>query len=184
MFEHELKNAYIWKRPPEVLFNYWDWTNSTWTVRPNETQWTVTKTSTYVSFYNSSAYSQNYLSQYPIDWSKDFLLEMRAYMPSTNRGSHNIVIRSLDGTKSMWFGTDLTNYNIMKCWTEAGNVTWWGNPWTADYFIRKEWTTVTIGRNNTTIYTNNNYTSTAQYYLYEGVYNDTLTIFTAKLTYL
>lgn len=172
-------------RPTEtVLFNFGDWTDSQWTETSSWSQWTITKTANYITFYHSSNYAVNYLSQYPIDWTKDFLLEMNADIPNTSRGYNYLGL--IWANYSITFETNWESSwrNKINCDTSAWRNGAETNPWTADYFIKKEWNVLTMGRWWATKYTNNNYTFDSTYYLEEKVYRDTLTINTAKLTYL
>ena len=175
-----------------VLFDFWDWTNSQWTVWPSSSaqQWTITKTSTYISFYNRNNNTSNYLSQYPIDWTKDFLLEFRGNIPNTSLSYHWIWITTAPGGNNIDFHTNRESTYRNKIWCETYDWTttvrqgWETNPWTADYFIKKEWNVLTMWRNWATKYTTSNFSFASTYYLNEWVYRSTATIYTAKLTYL
>lgn len=169
-----------------ALFDFGDWSNSIWSVFSWWTGWTVTKTSTYVSFYNSGGYAQDYLSQYLIDWSKDFLFEMRANIPNTYVGYHSCGLVDSTNTRGVFFWTswESNRRNKIFCCTPSDWNGWETNPWTANYFIRKQGTTLTMGWWGVTKRTENNFTSDTGYYLFSQVYRDTLTIYTAKLTYL
>ena len=165
---------------PEVYFNFWDWTNSTWTT--TGTQWTVTKYSDRITFYNSSNVSQNYLSQYPIDCTKDFLLEYNAAIPNTSQSYHYVWLSDLS-TKGVFIGTRWENANKFM-WNIDGTFTNTSEAlWQKNFFIKKEWDTLSFGWDDTVKYTGT-YTFPATLYLYEQVYRNTLTIYTAKLTYL
>ena len=187
----KIKNVFKWVNWEEkviyweskILFDYWDWTNSEWTVWPNWTQWTVTKYTDRVTFYNGSWSSSNYLSQYPIDCTKDFLLEFRWYIPNTSASYHTINLANTSN-KNISFNTRWETQWTMFINIDGNWITSvWSNPWTADYFIKKEWTTLTMWWGGDTKYTTT-YTFPSEFYLSEGVYRDTLTIYTAKLTYL
>lgn len=166
-------------RPPEtVLFDYWDWTNSQWTTTGK--QWTITRTSSYISFYGSG-FSQNELSEYEIDFTKNFLFEFRADIPNTTASSHRV---------SLWiasFGTSWESNRRNKIWGVVNNTDygWDTNNWPRDFFFRWENGTFTIWWDGVTKWTGT-YTLTGQEspYLREQVYKNTLTIYTAKLTYL
>lgn len=168
----------------QVLFDFWDWTNSQWSVWWGS-QWTITKTANSIMFSIGTDYSTNYLSQYPIDWTKDFLLEFNANIPSTSVGTHQAGLYNPNITIAFTTAWQSSYRNKMRCHAGGQYVADGGaNPWTADYFIKKEWNVLTMWWNNTTVYTDNNYSFESEYYLCEQVYNDTLTINTAKLTYL
>ena len=165
------------------LFNFGDWTNSEWTTTWQ--QGTITKYTDKITFYNSSNYASNYLSQYPIDWTKDFLLEMRAYLPSTSAGYHHLGLHTVESwNQDIIFETNWENRNYFYCTVFGSrNWTWSYNPWTVNYFIKKEWNTLTMGWDGVVKYTGT-VSLSRQYYLYESAYRDTVTIYTAKLTYL
>lgn len=163
---------------PSVLFEYWDWSSSQWTESSSWTQWTITKTASYITFYRGGWYCENYMSWDAIDWTKNFLLEFNGNIPNTSVGYHWAGLK-WDETLTFFTNWESPNYWKICCWTYKET-----NPWTVDYFIKKEWTVLTMGRWWVTKYTDNNYTFSNTYYLYEQVYNDTLTINTAKLTYL
>lgn len=193
---YKVNNIYVWDNLvwPEqssVYFDFWDWTNSVWTVWPDSSEWwTITKTATYVSFYDSSRSSINYLSQYPIDWTKDFLLEFNANIPNTSLSYHTVWLTTAQSNNRIGFNTNRESTYRNKIWCETYDWTttlrqgWETNPWTADYFIKKEWNVLTMWRNWATKYTTSSFPFASTYYLREQVYRSTLTIYTAKLTYL
>jgi len=162
-----------------VLFDFGDWTNSQWTT--TGTQWTITKTSSYVSFSNSNGFSQNQLSEYKIDFTKNFLFECRANIPNTVASYHMVSLWL------WWFGTSWESNRRYKIWGVVGNndYGWDTNNWPRDFFFRRENGTFTLWWDGVTKWTGT-YTLTGQEspYLWEQVYRDTLTIYTAKLTYL
>ena len=176
-----------------ILFNFGDWSGSEW-VQPWQTvpQGTVTTSSSQVTFYRSGNFCHNRMINYPIDWTKDFLLEMNANIPNTTVSNHRLGLRPYDNSTTMKFETNYESAYKNKMWccvgatfTGVGTYYWWdANSWPKNYFIKKEWTVLTMGWDGTTIYTDNNYTFATEYYLCEQVYNATLTIYTAKLTYL
>lgn len=171
----------IW--PTEtILFDYWDWTDSVWTAWPNvQSSWTITKTSSNITFYQT----RNYLSEYPIDWTKDFLLEFNGNLPSTNLSYSWVGLITSQGTWIVNIQTNWEHYNEMAFETNWNkSYSWETNPWTVDYFIKKEWNVLTMGWGGVAKYTNSNYTFESEYFLQENVYTDNLTINTAKLTYL
>lgn len=176
-----------------ILFDFGDWTSSEWVVPWGTTpQGTVTKSSTQVTFYRSSGFCNNRMINYPIDWTKDFLLEMYANIPNTTVSNHRLGLIPSDSSTTMKFETNYESNRRNKMWCCVGAIFysngtyyWWdANSWPKNYFIKKEWTVLTMGWDGTTIYTDNNYTFANEYYLCEWVYNATLTIYTAKLTYL
>jgi hypothetical protein len=185
-------NNLVWPEESSAYFDFWDWTNSQWTVWPASSaeQWTITKTATYISFYNGSSNTSNYLSQYPIDWTKNFLLEFNANIPNTSLSYHSIWLVTAQNDNSIDFHTnrESTYRNKIWCetydWTNRVRQSWETNPWTADYFIKKEWNALTMWWNWVTKYTASNFSFASTYYLFEGVYRATATIYTAKLTYL
>lgn len=182
----------VWPEQSSVYFDFWDWTNSQWTVWPASAaeQWTITKTSTYISFYNGSNNTSNYLSQYPIDWTKDFLLELRCNIPNTSLSYHTVWLITAQDNNEIGFHTSRESTYRNKIWCQTYDWTtriiqgWETNPWTADYFIKKEWNVLTMWRNWVTKYTTSNFSFANTYYLREAVYRATVTIYTAKLTYL
>jgi hypothetical protein len=161
-----------------VLFDYWDWTNSVWS-----DEWYVSKYTDKVTIYSSSGYASVYLSQYQIDLTKDFLLEMNAYLPNTSAGYHYLGLWSSSSNDICFWTRWEGGSNMCVIYNNSWTYTWYYNPWTADYFIRKQWTTITMWFNWNTISTAT-YTATSGLYLYVSVYRDTCTINTAKLTYL
>ena len=174
-----------------VYFDFWDWTNSWWTAWG--VQGTVTKYSNKVTFYNSGNFCQNKLSQYPIDWTANFLLEFNANIPNTSASYHRLWLQNVAVDWGITFetGWESNHRNKIFCRTDTNWSNWNGNwyagesnPWTTDYFIKKEWNVLTMWWGWATKYTDNNYSFEAEYYLAETVYNDTMTINTAKLTYL
>lgn len=185
---YKIQEIYVWSqkvRPTEiVLFDYWDWTDSVWTAwpRPSSPAWNITKTSSYISFSGSW---QNYLSEYPIDWTKDFLLEFNANIGDTHYSYHYVGLVTIQNTWGIFLQTNWEHY-----WEIAFDVNWTRsysgetNPWTADYFIKKEWNVLTMWWGGVTKYTDSNYTFETEYYLMENTYDNTITINTAKLTYL
>lgn len=193
----KIKNVFKWVNWVEkviywenkILFDYWDWTNSEWTVVPGSNQWTVTKYTDRATFYNGSADCSNYLSSDPIDWTKDFLFEVRANIPNTSVSYHGVYLLDI-GNSSIGFNTNRESSYRNQIWCQLWNTSssqryaGESNSWTRDYFIRKEWNVLTMWRDGATKYTNNNYTFASTYYVNEWVYRDTLTIYTAKLTYL
>ena len=178
--------AWWWGSQPEpdpVLFDFWDWTNSAWVSDGSSPQWTVTKYSNKITFANSTGYAINLLSWYDIDWTKDFILEMNANIPNTGSWYNNIMLAW--SSTSFWFETSWSNNYKMNFNINWSHINWnESNPWTADFFIKKEWTVLTMGRWWAAKYTNTSFTFENTYRLYEQVYRDTLTINTAKLTYL
>ena len=175
-----------------VLFDFGDWTSTTWNRFGTQSpEWTVTKSVNQITFYNSG-FCRNYMETYIIDWTRDFLLEMNADIPNTTQSNHRLGLIPADNSTTMKFETNYESAYRNKMWCcvgatfyANGTYYWWdANSWPKDYFIKKEWTVLTMGRDNTTIYTDNNYTFADEYYLCEWVYNKTLTIYTAKLTYL
>lgn len=188
-----IKKVYVWTnqvRPveaPTPIFDFGDWTNSEWTTFGRE--WTVTKSSSQITFSNSSNFSQNYLSQFEIDWTKDFLLEFTANIPNTTASFHYLWVWTrndnfwifLVGTS---YRTGERNYICTKTpdldWVNSGEA----NNGTKDFFMRKVWTTLTIWWDGVVKCTDSNFTTTGTWYFGEQVYRDTLTLYTAKLTYL
>lgn len=192
LVQKEVENMYIGGSSQTILFDFWDWTNTSWLRNGTQwPEWTVTKSVDQITFYNSG-FCRNYMETYIIDWTKDFLLEMNADIPNTTQSNHRLGLRCKTSENAIKFETSWeTNYrNKMWCcpddpfWTTSHYYAWETNPWRADYFIKKEWNVLTMWRGGATKYTDNNYTFEESYYLIEGVYNKTLTIYTAKLTYL
>ena len=168
---------------PKELFDFGDWTNSEWTVN-SWAQSNISKQTDRISFYNSSNYISSYLSQYEIDWTKDFLLEMRAYLPSTSAGYHFLTLDTAEWNNTyIWFRTRRESRGTLFCSVNWSDYAWVSNPWTQDFFIKKEWNTLSMGRWGVVKYTTT-HTFASKYYLNESVYRDTITIYTAKLTYL
>ena len=199
VWNDEIKAVYIGNnkvRPTasQILFDFGDWASSEWfNSWEGATQGTVTKSTTQVTFYRSSAFCNNRMVNYPIDWTRDFLLEMNANIPNTTVSNHRLgLIPHNTQAVTMKFETNYETNRRNKMWCcvgarfyANGTYYWWtANSWPKDYFIKKEWTVLTMGWDNTIIYTDNNYTFEDVYYLCEWVYNTTLTIYTAKLTYL
>ena len=174
-----------WPEPDPVLFDFWDWTNSVWTYTQASYQWTVTKYTDKITF-ASGGFSTNYLSEYEIDWTRDFLLEFNGNIPNTASSYHWIWLTDLvNDSASIFFRTSYeSSYrNKINCYVNSAKNNAESNPWTADYFIKKEWNTLTMWWGGITKYTAT-HTFVDKYYFMEQVYRDTLTINTAKLTYL
>lgn len=166
-------------------FEFWDWTNTTWTTF--WTQWTITKYSDRITFANSSGYTNNELSQYPVDWTKDFLLEFRADIPDTRQGYDRVGLNKT-WTNLGWICIGVNREQRGKLYINVDGVNWWSsetNSGTKDFFIRREWSTISAWWDGVTKYTTT-YTWTYGLTLAEQGYRDwgTLTIYTAKLTYL